>query len=227
MNHKTLNQLACYGLLAVSCMALTGCNRGAMAMLRKTAQKVGAKAVEGSSDEDIRVMFEKANSACPTRMDEFTRLMEVKIVDDQNIEFRYEVNDRGRRLVQRIDQDQLKKNAVAVMKNNEMAVAVAERDLSIQHIYEDKHGSYLFSYTINRDVLDGNFYPSGREKSNPFAGGDVEVKTVSNNVDPATLPKEIQELTERKDLAKPVKTKRSRRDKTNPASVQGNPFLDA
>ena len=162
-------------MLALAICFLTGCDPADMGAFRGVVQKVGAKVVDKSSDEEIRQMFEQANSQCPMKMDPYTTLEEVKMLDDKNIEFYYRVNDQGRRLVKGLSKDRMRANAVEHMRGNPMAVAVAERDLSIQHIYEDKYGGHILSYTINKDVLAGR-QTVASELQNPFVVKPVKAE---------------------------------------------------
>jgi hypothetical protein len=211
-----------------------GCGEVAKMGVTGVMHKVGAKVVEGSSDEDLIKMFEQANEACPTRMDAFTTLVEVKLIDERQAEFRYIVNDQGKQLLTRINKRTLKQAAVDHMKGNAMAVAVAQRDLSIEHIYEDSRGSHLLSYTINRDVLAGNLDPVGDERSNPF-----DVTTVKAEATDSVLQEEQEEvesapiveqapIEEQAPIVEPPlpqKFESPKRSKDNPAGVQGNPFF--
>jgi hypothetical protein len=151
----------------VCALALNGCDPANLGGFRGVAEKVGAKVVSKSSDEEIREMFQKTNKQCPIKMDAFTTLERVDMIDEQTIEFHYKVNDKGRRLVKGISKERMRQNAVEHMKGNAMAVAVAERDLSIQHIYEDRFGAYVLSYTINKAVLNGEG-TEGEQQANPF-----------------------------------------------------------
>lgn len=163
-------------LLVCSCLLLSGCGELAKTGLKGALRKAGAKVVENSSDETLRQMFEQANAECPVKVDIFTTLEEVEMIDDTRVEFRYLVNDAGRKLTSRFDKGAMKRSAVEHMKGNPMAVAIAERDLSIEHIYLDSSGNHLLSYTINRAVLDGDLEPVGQPMSNPF-----DVRTVATN----------------------------------------------
>jgi hypothetical protein len=127
-----------------------------------------------------------------------------------------------------------------------MAVAIAERDLSIEHIYEDAFGGHVLSFTINQQVLRGNPYPVGREQENPFDVQTVSAKSSDDvTVDPVVTPSEETELVEpaagantetdplpvepepepapEPELPQAFKSERSR---DNPAGVRANPFFD-
>lgn len=136
--------------------------------IKSAMQQFGANQVKSSSKDEVRKMFEQANAACPQKTDAFTTLNEGVIIDDNTIEFRYSVDKCGERMLAAVDQQTLKKNAVEVMKGNPMAVAVADRDLTIHHLYESKTGVQVLAYEINKETLAGNFNPVGKEKSNPF-----------------------------------------------------------
>ena len=223
----------------------TGCSQDALMALRDVAEKAGARVVDGSSDDDILEMFRKANRNCPTRMDEYTTLVEVKIVDEQTIEFHYRVTDTGKRLVSRMSPDLVKRKMVDVMKANEMVVAIVDRDLSIHHMYEDRYGGHVLSYMINREVLNGNLNPNGSEKANPFAdpapptqsnaiakNGSTKAKkpTVKPSIEiPKVDVSEVRnvslqpESTPENPLPTQYRTPKS--SKQNPAGVAGNPFF--
>ena len=213
---------ACIGLLLGSAILLTGCGKGAMAMLTAAREKAGAHVVNNSSESDIRKMFQQANDQCPTRIDEYTTLVEVTIVDERNIEFHYKVNDAGKRLTAGLDPNVMRHRMVASIKNNEMAVAIAERDLAIHHIYEDRFGGHLLSYIISRDVLNGNMHPSGRQQPNPFAGSSGSMATQSSPQPPlrnASTQSEAPNL--------PTRIRHRKKTRSNPAGVENNPYFQS
>ena len=179
----------CVCLLATVVLTLAGCDPASMGQFRGVAEKMGAKAVNGSSDEEIREMFRKTNDQCPVKMDQFTTLESVVMVDDKNIEFNYRVTDQGRKLVQGISKDRMRKSAVTHMKGNAMAVAVAERDLTIRHIYEDRFGGHILSYTINKTVLAGG-QALGEEQGNPFAVNTVSSEPEQDVTEPEQSPED-------------------------------------
>jgi hypothetical protein len=221
-------------LLATSCL-LAGCGD-----IKGAIQAVGAKVVEESSDETIRGMFEAANDACPTRMDAFTTLEEVEMIDDQRVEFHYLVNDAGKKIASRLDKRAMKKAAVDHMRGNVMANAIADRDLSIEHIYEDSAGNHILSYTINRAVLAGEMEPNGSEQSNPFEVTPVKasaaqnvvakVKAESKNEAKAELEREAENAVKEPPVeekpALPQHFNPPHRTKDNPAGVQSNPYVN-
>lgn len=212
-------------LLVFSCCLLCGCSDIVKTGMSGVMQAVGAQAVEGCSDEDLVKMFKRANDACPTRMDAFTTLEEVKLIDQGKAEFRYIVNHQGKQLLTRIDKQTLKKSAVEHMKGNAMAVAVAQRDLSIEHIYEDTRGNHLLSYTINREVLEGNLSPVGDERSNPFTATTVraeETESVLEDQTPSSATAAPQTISKPM-LPQQINSPNGRED--NPAGIHGNPFV--
>lgn len=233
-------------LLAAATLSVTGCDPAHMGAFRGVAEKYGAKVVNKSSDDDIREMFSKTNDQCPIKMDAYTTLERVTMLDDKNIEFYYKVNDKGRRLVKGLSKERMRKNAVQHMKGNAMAVAVAERDLSIIHVYEDKFGGHILSYTINKSVLNGQ-EPIGEQKGNPFAVTPVKAKPtvkatekVAEKVDDQSGESEpVGEETEEPVKAAPElesnpepepvdllpqQYKPQKRTRENPAGVRANPF---
>ncbi len=162
MKRVPLLLLALLSVLSVGCGDLTNI------FLEGSLQSVAANSVRCSSDETIREMFETANAACPTRIDQFTTLESIEMLDDRRAVFRYRVNHQGKRLANRFNKRDLKAAVVKQLLGNPMAVAIAERDMSIEHIYEDSAGNHLLSFTINKQVLDGNPYPVGEQRENPF-----------------------------------------------------------
>ena len=231
--------------LVVLATMTTGCDPASLGPLRKTFENMGAAKVETSSDEEVLQMFRDANDQCPTTIDEFTVLNEVKIIDNQNIEFHYIVNDKGKRAVRGLSQDVMRKRMVASMKGNKMVEAVAERDLKIHHFYEDNHGSHLLAYVIDKAALEGR-QSVGKEKSNPFittVKADTKntvsepvtsevVETVKSDpkVEEAAENTEViaptnQDLTPEPEKHVPEAYKPEKRSRDNPAGVQDNPFF--
>lgn len=235
-------------------LAITGCDPANMGAFRGVAEKVGAKVVSKASDEDIREMFRKTNDQCPVKMDVYTTLERVTMVDEKNVEFLYKVNDKGRKLVKGISKERMRENAVQHMKGNAMAVAVAERDLTIRHIYEDRFGGHVLSYVINKAVLEGR-EPIGDEQANPFSVKTVKAEAAKNVTEPAveaeTTETESVEVEESasQPVSEPVSQPVSeplpmpepepepedllaepyqpvKRSRDNPAGVQSNPFFD-
>lgn len=237
MNRSIHRQSAPTYLFVVLCCLISGCGEIVKLGVTGVMQKVGAHTVEGCSDENLIEMFEQANEACPTRMDALTTLVEVKLIDKRNAEFRYIVNDQGKQLLTRINKRTLKKSAVEHMKGNAMAVAVAQRDLSIEHIYEDSRGNHLLSYTINKQVLEGNMDPVGEERANPFNATTVKAKATDGvleervesaaTVQPTPTAEQTPSV-ERPPIVEPPLPQKftpPKRTKNNPAGVQGNPFF--
>lgn len=159
-------------VLAVFAFCSAGCSQQTVQTLIKTA---AVKALKNTSDESLRKMFEQANKQCPQRMDAFTTLEEIVMIEDNRVEYRYKVNAAGKQLASRLDTNAMQQAFVDNMKGNPMAVAIAERDLAIDHIYNDESGNYVLSYTIDRAVLDGTADPSHTPRSNPY--GTPPVKT--------------------------------------------------
>lgn len=165
------------------------------------------------TDDEILKMFKEARRICPRRVDPFTTLEDIVVLDDTHIEYRYKVSQQGSLLVQRMDAKALRSQAIQGMRENKMAVAIAEKDLDIQHVYENHAGAIILSYTINKDVLEGR-EPIGAEQSNPFMTKNVKATSDDNVATPAaTGPTAVQPYV-------PAK-----RTESNPAGVQGNPFF--
>lgn len=215
-------------LFSIGCLLCSGCGEFGNVGMNEAIQQVGAKVVEGSSDEALLTMFEKANAACPRRMDAYTTLVEVQLIDPGKAEFHYVVNDQGKTLVKKVSKRALEKAAVEHMRGNAMAVAVAERDLTVEHIYEDKRGRQLLSYTINREVLQENLGPRGMKQA-----VSSDVKTVKAGSDDLVVDADVgvDESESEKTPARIVKPpmpkqfRAPKRNKSNPAGVQGNPFF--
>ena len=182
--------------------------------------EAGAKVVDASSRENVLEMFRNMNSECPVTMDEYTKLVRVDVLDDHNIEFRYVVNQKGRNIVKQLSKDWLRDNAIREMKKNKTVVAVADKDLSIQHIYEDHFGGHVLSYTINKQALNGNPFPIGSKRGNPFLDGATPITPVSvDNAMPQSASKSV-------DLPQKVTSPRPHTN-DNPAGVADNPYFDA
>ena len=234
---------------ASSCLTV-GCGNIVKFALESSLESVNSSSAEDAPVEDVRAMFEQVNAMCPKQMDEYSTLESVKMIDDRRVEYKYRVNNEGKSLARRFDKDLLRKAAIRMMKGNAMAVAIAERDLSVEHIYEDAFGGHVLSFTINQQVLRGNPYPVGREQENPFGvqtvsatpSDDVTVDPVvtssekAERVEPATdaeaeiepeiepLPVEPEPAPEPEPvLPQPFKTERS---EDNPAGIRANPFFD-
>ena len=205
-----------------SCL-VCGCGQNGV---RGILQQVGAKAVERSSEDELRKMIDSTNDLCPQRVDAFTTLKEVELIDDTNVEFRYVVNNAGKKFAARFDKRALREAMVEHMRGNAMAVAIAERDLSIQHIYHDELGGHVLSYTINRAVLAGDFDPLGAEKSNPFDVQTVQADAADIVADPALQEPAVEQPPAKKKPPMPRHFKGSKRSKENPAGVQSNPYFN-
>jgi hypothetical protein len=167
MPHKS-RQLV-QSIIVCSCfvLPLAGCSD----IAKMALEKIGESAVSGTTDEGMRRLFEQADAACPRRMDAYTTLENVEMIDDTSVEFRYLVNDAGKQFMSGMEPQKMRKNAVESMQGNAMAVAIADRDLSVEHIYEDAAGDRILAFTINRAVLDGDEDALGKKRFNPF---DVE-----------------------------------------------------
>lgn len=155
-------------VIALACFVVphAGCSKSS---LKCALQKAGAQMLKNSSDQSLEEMFEQANKACPRRMDAFTTLDEIVMVDQGRVEYRYIVNAAGKQLASRLDKDVMKQAFIDNMRGNPMAVAIAERDLAIDHIYNDEAGNYVLSYTIDRAVLAGGAQPTRTPQTNPFS----------------------------------------------------------
>ena len=46
------------------------------------------------------VIFEIADAQCPVRIDAFTTLERIEVMDDVNVEYRYRVSKQGSKMVQ-------------------------------------------------------------------------------------------------------------------------------
>lgn len=178
-------------VIALACFVLpnTGCSK---AGFKGALQNAGVRMLRNSSNESLQEMFEQANKSCPRRMDAFTTLDEIVMVDGNRVEYRYIVNAAGRQLASQLNKNAMRKAFVDNMKGNPMAVAIAERDLAIDHIYNDESGDYVLSYTINRSVLEGTAQATGSSKSNPY--GDSPAKSAVDSAfyadtrEPVTTP---------------------------------------
>ena len=177
--------------------------------------QIGARAVAAPSDDSIRQMFEAADRACPRKVDPYTTLNEVKIVDDTNIEFHYVVDGAGAEFASRIEKKTLRAAMIDQMRGKAVARAVAERDLSIRHLYDDASGRRLLAYTIDRSAFDGASNPSGGRPGHSLGTTNVKADASQNVVDPAA----------QSEPALPQQWRPTKKSKENPAGVQQNPYL--
>ena len=107
------------GLAMAACgCLLVGCDKVAKLAVKETLENVGAAAIDGSSGEEIREMFAQANAACPRKMDQFTTLESITMVDDRHVEYRYKVNQEGRTLARKFDKQVLQQAAIKMMQGN-------------------------------------------------------------------------------------------------------------
>jgi hypothetical protein len=227
-------------LVAASSWLAVGCGDIAKLALQSSLQSGGSPATEEAPIEEIREMFAQANRLCPKKMDAFTTLEAVKMVDDRRVEYRYRVNNEGKNLARQFDKDMLRKAAIRMMKGNAMAVAIADRDLTVEHIYQDGFGGHVLSFTINRQVLRDNPFPVGSEQEEPFGMHTVSAKTSDDvTVEPSVVSAAESELADSHQgsdpetgplsvepeppLPQPFKSTRS---KDNPAGIRANPFID-
>ena len=219
----------CFIVLSFSVfMLFGGCDKLAKSALKGSLSKVGATIVESSSDDEIRNMFEQADAACPRTIDVHTTLEHVKMVNDQHVEFHYKVNDQGMEMVTYFDKVSMKKSAVDHLKDNPMAVAIAERDLSVEHIYEDDIGTHLFSFTINKHTLAGDLNPIGETQSNPFNVQTVSAKEdESVNLDRFFYQEEESDHEEQQEhvVADPIPVLPRQASPDHGGGVQVNPFF--
>ncbi len=236
------NQIFAGLLVAASSCLVAGCGEIAKLALKGTLKSTDSPAERGEPVEAIHELFEQANAMCPKRMDAYTTLESVKMIDDRRVEYKYRVNNEGKNLARQFDKDLLRKAAIKMMKGNAMAVAIAKRDLSIEHIYEDAFGGHVLSFTINRQVLQGNPYPVGSEQENPFGVQTVSAKSSDDvTADPIAASSAETELapptndsaTDKEPLAVEPEPEpalpemfKPARSKENPAGIRSNPFFD-
>jgi hypothetical protein len=172
-------------------------------------------------------------------MDAYTILQEIKVLDDHRVEFRYLVNEQGKQLTSGLSQCAMRTAAVKAMQGNPLAVAIAERDLSVEHVYNDASGNRILSYTIDREVLAGRQPLQGTSQSNPFdvttvstaATNDAVENDVSSAVaaEPGSepVPVDTPDITPAETIPPmPQQFKSPLRSKDNPAGVQANPYFD-
>lgn len=214
-------------LLLVGTVAIGGCKDIARASLRGAMEKVGARAVEGSSDQQLRSIFESANAACPVQMDAFTTLEGVEMIDDRYVEYRYLMTEEATEIASRIDKRAMKRAAVEHIKGNAVAVAMVERDLVVEHIYEDAAGNHVLSFIINRAVLEGDLEPLGTERSNPLDVTKVKASGDREAIDPVAAEKiEQTEASEDQGPPLPKQLRQPAGNQRNPAGLQTNPFFN-
>jgi hypothetical protein len=120
-----------------------------------------------------------------------------------------------------MDPREMRKHAVENMMGNAMAVAIADRDLSVEHIYKDAAGDRLLAFTINRAVLDGEEDAIGRKRFNPF---DVEALVESALFADPKKSSIAQGEAIGQEVAMPQEYQST---SDHPAGLQTNPFFTA
>ena len=217
MPHKSRQLVQSVIVFTCFVLPLAGCSD----IAKMALQEIGASAVSGTTDEGMLRLFEQADAACPRRMDAYTTLENVEMIDGTSVEFRYLVNDAGKQFMSGMDPREMRKHAVENMMGNAMAVAIADRDLSVEHIYKDAAGDRLLAFTINRAVLDGEEDAIGRKRFNPF---DVEALVESALFADPKKSSIAQGEAIGQEVAMPQEF---RPTSDHPAGLQTNPFFTA
>lgn len=222
-------------LLVATFGTMVGCDRIGKTVLKSAVTGATVRTVSHSSDDEVRGIFAAANAQCPIRMDAFTTLERIDVIDDVNVEYHYRVNQQGSKLVAKLDTQLLQQLAVEQMQGNPIAVAVAERGLSVRHVYHDESNVELLAYVINKSVIEGDTDPVVVDQSNPFAAIAESLKEQSETEEWSTdvEPDEVDELNadseaaiEENDWLSEDETS-EKKDEPQPWRVQTNPFFEA
>lgn len=156
-------------------------------------------AQEPEKEVDARSVFLKANQSCPIRMDAFVTLCEVNMVDLENVEFIYEVNEKGTPAFKLIDGQKIRDGIIKRVKSGSMAKVVIRNNLTMHHTYFGFDGDVIGEYQIDKYDLTGKDRPAGSTTDSTTdsvaddgAPGDSDKETASS-VDNSRVEKEADE----------------------------------
>lgn len=144
---------------------------------------------------DVREVFLKANQSCPIRMDAFVTLQEVNMTDVSNVEFLYEVNEKGTPAFKLIDEAKIKDGIVNRVKSGSMSRIVVDSDIMMRHAYFSTEGELLGEYVIDQYDLTGKSRPSAEEKNEgqtDQAGPPLSNSAVGRQIELINRYKEIE-----------------------------------
>jgi len=116
-----------------------------------------------------------AQSELPTEVDRYTTLVSIKENNTGSLDFWYEITDEGARICRQFGRDKLRTAATKLLDTHEFGVDFSDTDVTIHHIFENKHGTHMFSFTDSPDAVDGKV-AIGKTQSNPFAIQNVSAK---------------------------------------------------
>ena len=174
--------------------------------------KVGTDGFDQQSQEEIMKPFRELNKQCPIEIDEITSLVQVEVLGPTQVVYRYRVETTGLKLSKSMKKRFRAENARKAAINYRKMAFVTNTNIAIDHIYTEKTGRHLVSFTMRGGELFESSDRAGRMSTNPFFDGGSSTK-----VTPAANSK-----------GKPQQfTNPKTRGKKNPAGVSANPFMDA
>lgn len=123
-------------------MASVGCEEFGKVVVQSVAEGV-SEGIEVNpvsfSDNDLDVLVQHANDACPIRIDSSTTFDRVERSSDHSMQFIYTVS----RQLSNDQVQELKSVAVQQMAGNGLVVPVVRQNLTISHVFQDESGSEL------------------------------------------------------------------------------------
>ena len=128
-----------------------------------------------SSKSNAAQMLREAQEQLPHQIDEHTTLVKIEKTASGNLDFWYVISDEIANRARRIGRAKIEEYAKKRIDKNPDAVALAKEGYVIHHIYENRYGTHLFSFTVSPEALHGED-TVGKERSNPFAVRNVSRK---------------------------------------------------
>jgi len=148
---------------------MTGCDAMLKDILETAVNDVAVRDVSLATGDQLNATLDQINQQCPIKMDAFTTLQRVEVIDDANVDYIYSVNQRGAKRIGNVKTRDLQAAVIEQIKGSVIAVAIADQGLVVRHLYRDESGGELLSYVIDRSVLEGNLDMLGQDHANPFA----------------------------------------------------------
>ncbi|KAA5542106.1 hypothetical protein FYK55_14960 [Roseiconus nitratireducens] len=119
---------------------------------------------------DLEGSLRQARAQLPKKLDQYTILRRIEENPSGKLDFWYEVNDEGTRLCRRSGRQKLREVADKMIKKNDEIQVFAKAGITSHHIYENRYGTHLLSFTVSPESIVGE-ETVGQEQQNPFAAG--------------------------------------------------------
>ena len=110
-------------------------------------------------------------------------LCEVNMVDVDDVEFIYEVNEKGTPAFKLIDRQKIHDGIIKRIKSGSMAKVVIDSEITMHHAYFGFDGDVLGEFKIDKYDLTGQQRPEGTSsdaQSDDSASDDSKIKSTSN-----------------------------------------------